>query len=210
MGDLAAGPISRVPGVRRIAVLRANALGDLVFALPALESLRAAYPEAEIVLLGRAWHRAFLARRPAPVDRVIPVPPGAIGDEPQRMDDARRKTFMDSLRAERFDIALQMHGGGRHSNPFVRAMGARLTAGPATPDAPPLDRVIPYVYYQSEYARCLEIVGLAGARPAGLRPRLAVTDADRADTHRESFVADVPVEEVLDGALDLLGTPRVA
>jgi hypothetical protein len=43
---------TRVPEVEKIAVLRANALGDYLFRLPALESLRAAYPQAEIVLLG--------------------------------------------------------------------------------------------------------------------------------------------------------------
>lgn len=43
-----------VPDVRKIAVVRANALGDFIFALPALEALRAAYPRAEIVLLARA------------------------------------------------------------------------------------------------------------------------------------------------------------
>jgi ADP-heptose:LPS heptosyltransferase len=33
-------------GIERIAVLRANGLGDLVFALPALAALRSAYPRA--------------------------------------------------------------------------------------------------------------------------------------------------------------------
>ena len=65
----------RVPGVRRIAVLRANAIGDFIFTLPALEALRAAYPQAEIVLLAKKWHAAFLRGRPGPVDRVVAVPP---------------------------------------------------------------------------------------------------------------------------------------
>ena len=33
-----------IPGVGKIAVLRANAIGDLLLALPALEALQAAYP----------------------------------------------------------------------------------------------------------------------------------------------------------------------
>jgi ADP-heptose:LPS heptosyltransferase len=43
---------SRVPDVRKIAVLRANGLGDFIFALPALAALRRTHPDAEIVLLG--------------------------------------------------------------------------------------------------------------------------------------------------------------
>src|SRR2546430_14707651 len=73
----------KVPGVRRIAVLRANALGDFIFALPALEALRAAYPQAEIVLLAKKWHATFLQGRPGPVDRVIVVPPyPGVSEEP--------------------------------------------------------------------------------------------------------------------------------
>jgi hypothetical protein len=53
----------RAPGVRKIAVLRSNALGDLIFFLPALEGLRAAYPDAEIVLLGKELHRDFFCGR---------------------------------------------------------------------------------------------------------------------------------------------------
>ncbi|HET8584575.1 MAG TPA: glycosyltransferase family 9 protein, partial [Casimicrobiaceae bacterium] len=53
----------RVPNARKIAVLRAGALGDLIFTLPALDALRAVYPGAEIVLLGRAWMAKRLHER---------------------------------------------------------------------------------------------------------------------------------------------------
>jgi ADP-heptose:LPS heptosyltransferase len=47
-------------------------------------------------------------------------------------------------------------------------------------DADPLDRWIPYTYYQNEVFRYLEVVGLIGAAPVTYTPRLAVTEADRA------------------------------
>jgi len=50
----------RLHDVHKIAVLRPSAVGDFVFALPALHALKHRYPEAELVLLGKAWHADFL------------------------------------------------------------------------------------------------------------------------------------------------------
>jgi ADP-heptose:LPS heptosyltransferase len=172
----------RVAGVSKIAVLRANAIGDLVFALPALESLRAAYPTAEIVLLGQAWHAGFLTGRPGPVDRVVVVPASrGVNDAAGPEDPAELARFFDNMRRERFDLALQLHGGGRHSNPFVGRLGARLTAGLRAPDAEPLDRWVPYVYFQPEVLRYLEVVRLVGAESIVLEPSLCVTERDLAE-----------------------------
>lgn len=176
----------KVHNARKIAVLRANALGDFVFALPALWSLRAAYPEAEIVYLGREWHAAFLQYRPAPIDRVVVVPPSRGVNETRGHTQNEREldTFFAAMRAERFDIAIQMHGGGRFSNPFIQRLGARLSVGFKTPDAAPLDRWIPYIYFQREILRYLEIVSLVSAPPVELEPRLPVTPQDVAASLR--------------------------
>lgn len=172
-----AGPL--VEDVERIAVLRGNALGDLVVALPALESLRAAYPNAAITLLGRAHHAALLGSgRASPVDRVVSLPEGAIGDEATTDPALDRPAMLQWLADERFDLAIQMHGGGRNSNAFLRALGARVTAGSRTPDAPELDRWVPYEHYQWEVARYLEVVGLVGAPPVAIEPHLAVSPDD--------------------------------
>jgi ADP-heptose:LPS heptosyltransferase len=172
-----------IEGVERIAVLRANALGDLIVALPALEALRAAYPRAEITLFGRSHHEALLLGRPSSVDRVVVLPEGAIGDEAGRMDPDEREHLIEDLARGRWDIAIQLHGGGRNSNRFVARLGARVTAGSRTPDAPALDRWVPYEHYQSEVARYLEVVGLVGARAVALEPRLPVVDADLRALH---------------------------
>jgi ADP-heptose:LPS heptosyltransferase len=76
--------VELVEGVRKLAVLRANAIGDYLVSLPAIEALGAAYPAAELVLLGSGWHAGFLAGRPGPVDRCVPVPPtvGVRDDRP--------------------------------------------------------------------------------------------------------------------------------
>src|SRR3954454_10948315 len=108
-------------GVRKIVVLCPSPIGDSVFALPALHALKHTYPEAELVLVGMQWHLEFLRGRPGPVDRVLVMPPvagvGAPADA--RFDPALVQAFLHRLRARRFDLAVQMFGGGRYSNPFV-------------------------------------------------------------------------------------------
>ncbi|MFD0664622.1 glycosyltransferase family 9 protein [Thermocatellispora tengchongensis] len=177
------GVYGLVEGVRRIAVLRANALGDLVVSLPAIEALKRAYPQARLTLLGQDWHRRFLAGRPGPVDEVIALPPVA-GVSAPADGPAAPPGLYDGLRRRRFDLAVQLHGGGRYSNPFVRALGARLTAGLRTPDAERLDRWVPYHYFQHETLRMLEVAALVGARTETAEPRIAVTAADRAELAR--------------------------
>ncbi|MGC4792698.1 glycosyltransferase family 9 protein [Micromonospora saelicesensis] len=198
------GPTAeRLPDVRRIAVLRANALGDFIFALPALDALRSAYPSAEIVLLGAPWHAKLWRDRPGPVDRVLVVPPAAgirtpePGEPESSMDD-----FVATAAGAEFDLAVQIHGGGANSNPLISRLGARLTVGLRTDDAPPLDRWLRYVYYQHEVIRYLEVVALAGAPATTITPTLAVTDADRAEAAQVLGPASRPRVALHPGATD--------
>ncbi|MBA3946822.1 MAG: glycosyltransferase family 9 protein [Herpetosiphonaceae bacterium] len=172
-----------VPGVRKIAVLRANLLGDFIFALPALHALRQAYPTAEITLLGKSWHVELLANRPGPIDRVIAIPPVAgVGEESSGQEDLHElQSFFQRMQREAFDVAIQLHGGGRHSNPFLLGLGAKLAVGSKTPDASALDRWIPYITLQNEILRYLEVVTLLGATTTDLVPSLTVTERDRAE-----------------------------
>jgi ADP-heptose:LPS heptosyltransferase len=171
-----------VEGVGKIAVLRPNAVGDFVFALPALHALRAAYPAAELVLIGKAWHRSFLDERPGPVDRVLVLPPvpGVGLPADAVVDVSAIDDFLRRMRDERFDLALQMFGGGRHSNAFLQRFGARLTAGARSFDAPALDRWLPHREPASRRLALLEIAGLVGAWPGPLlTPELALTEDDQ-------------------------------
>ncbi len=197
---------NRVSGVRRIAVLRANAIGDFILTLPALEALRAAYPDAEIVLLGQPWHKGFLTGRPGPVDRVVAIPPcRGVGESEEFVnDDDALDRFFATMVEEHFDLAIQLHGGGRYSNPFTRRLEARMTVGLKSPDAVALDRWMPYVYFQHEILRHLEVVTMIGASPVTLEPQVAVTHADLAEAEAVVPDGDQPLVVLHPGA----GDPR--
>lgn len=170
----------RFDDVQRIAVLRGGGMGDLVLALPALEALRNAYPGARLTLLGTPAHAALVHSRPTVLDdaEVLPFVPGVRVGGPE--DPAATAAFLERMRARRFDLAVQLHGGGRHSNPFLLQLGARHTVGARTEDAAELERSLPYHLHQHETLRDLEIVGLAGAQAVSLEPRLELTETEAA------------------------------
>lgn len=97
------------------AVLRGGGLGDLMLTLPALEALDAAYPDAEIVLLGVPAFAELFAGRPGPVDRVVTLPPTKGVYEVDGHSDW--DGFARAVGA--VDLGVQLHGGGRNSNPFL-------------------------------------------------------------------------------------------
>jgi ADP-heptose:LPS heptosyltransferase len=173
------GPLEPVfSDVHRIAVLRGSGLGDLVGALPAVAALRAAYPEAQLTLLGAPIGAALFENRPSPFAsvEVLPVHRGVRDDGTE--DQEATADFFARMRATGFDLAVQIHGGGRHSNPFLLELGARHTVGTRTEDAPPLERNLPYAYYQHETLRALEVAALAGAGVVEIEPRLPLTEEE--------------------------------
>jgi ADP-heptose:LPS heptosyltransferase len=169
------------PGHGDVLALRCNALGDHLMATPALAALRTRFPNAHLVLVGAPWHARFLAGRPGPVDEVAVLPrvDGLAGQPADAPDAAELPAFLARLRARGPALALQLHGGGAAANPLVSAFGAATTAGLRAPGAPPLDRTVPYRYYQPEASRLLEVTALVGADGPPEYPRLAVLDHER-------------------------------
>ena len=177
------GPLlDTFPDVSRIALLRGGGLGDLMFALPAVSALKAAYPGSTVTLLGTPIHESLVSATRTYVDDVM-VLPVAEGVRPGQEDPAAVAAYFDAARERQFDLAVQLHGGGRFSNPFLLQLQARHTVGSGTPDAAPLERTLPYTYYQHEPLRSLEVAGLAGAPPVQLEARL---------NPRPQFVAQLP------------------
>ena len=137
------GPVlAKFEEVSRIAVLRGGGLGDLMFALPAMAALKAAYPSAHLTLLGTPIHQEIHLATRSPVDEVC-ILPYAEGVRPGDEDGNELERFFADMRARRFDLAVQLHGGGRYSNPFLLKLGARHTVGTRTADAAGLERSVP-------------------------------------------------------------------
>ncbi|AMJ45269.1 glycosyltransferase family 9 protein [Corynebacterium stationis] len=165
-------------GVERIAVLRGGGLGDVMFSMPAITALADAYPDASITLLCTPAAVSLLQDRPGPVSEVVELPISQ-GVRPGRENPWQIAEFLKRMKERHFDLAVQLHGGGRYSNPFLLELGARHTVGTCTPDAVPLERNLPYVYYQHEMLRALEVVGLAGAEVRDLEPRIVARRTER-------------------------------
>ncbi len=106
------------------------------------------------------------------------------------------------MQAEGFDLALQMHGGGGNSNPFVERLGARLTAGLRAAGARPLQRWVRYIYWQNEVMRLLEVAGLVGASPVMLEPQITVTRRDLDESCAALPETDRPFAVLHPGASD--------
>ena len=166
--------------IKKIAILRANAVGDFMVTLPAIEAIRAAYPNAELVLLGKPWHKEFLVAGRSPVDRVIVVPVmKGIRDEKNIKENIReQETFFEEMQKEHFDVAIHFQGNGVSANPFIKRLNASLTVGLTSENADKIDRAIDFYYYQSEVIRYVEVASLIDAKPVSLEPQLNVLKHD--------------------------------
>src|SRR5579885_1366498 len=146
--------------VRRIAVVRALQLGDLLVSVPALRALRAGFPNAEITLIGLLWAAAFAERFTAYIDRFVAFP-GWPGIAEADYEPQRTERFLAEQRAYGYDLVLQMHGSGGASNPFALALGGRATAGYYAGEPPDgLTFAAPYPADEPEVLRNLGLARL--------------------------------------------------
>uniref|UniRef100_F4C5Y8 Glycosyl transferase family 9 n=1 Tax=Sphingobacterium sp. (strain 21) TaxID=743722 RepID=F4C5Y8_SPHS2 len=193
--------------VKKIAVLRANALGDFLVTLPAIHALKHAYEEAEIVLLGSPWHAEFLVKKRTVIDRVVVVPlyKGIRDEEGKEADQAEIDHFFQRMQEEKFDLAIHFQGRGIASNPFISKLNARVTIGHTCREAIDTDYCIPFVHYQHEVMRYLELIDLVGALPYTLEPEITLFPAEYANAKEilQNLVISQPYIIVHPGAKDL-------
>jgi ADP-heptose:LPS heptosyltransferase len=168
--------------VEKLAVFRGLFLGDLVAATPALRALRRGYPRAEITLVSLPWTTTLAPHLPY-VDRLLPYP-GAPG-----LDDAGNEEeleeFVGRMSAERFDLAVNMHGRGPTSTWLVARFRARRTAsfiGEQGSDLPALYVEVPWDAEAHESRKLLllaqKVGGVPTATHGSAEPELRVREED--------------------------------
>jgi ADP-heptose:LPS heptosyltransferase len=167
-----------------IAVFRALHLGDILCATPALRAVRAAFPSAQITLIGLPAVRDLVSRLDG-VDDLLEFPgfPGL----PERIPDiAALPEFLRAAQARRFDLIVQMHDDGTLANPLCGAMGARFTAGfyPTGGWCPDAERYTQWIPRGAEVRRWLRLVQFLGMATRGERLELPVR-ADEQRRYRE-------------------------
>ncbi|NBD22090.1 LPS biosynthesis glycosyltransferase [Aquabacterium fontiphilum] len=174
----------RLGPVRRLAVLRALSLGDLLCATPALRALRARFPRAHLTLVGQPWMSEWAKRMPF-VDDCVAMPAHPLTSEQMSVaDPASWDSFVHTMQQRQLDLAVQLHGSGRLSNGVVAQWGARQVLAFHEPGQPVPPNVIGQTWPKrgTEVGRLLQLVRALGL-PAHAVPHVRlfhpVEDADR-------------------------------
>ncbi|MBD2114226.1 MULTISPECIES: glycosyltransferase family 9 protein [Cyanophyceae] len=159
-----------IPLTAHILVVRSlPGLGDLLCAVPALRSLRSAYPFAKITWLGLPGTEWFSQRFNYLIDHWLPFP-GFPGIPEGWQSPQKTVEFLGQIQGQHYDLVLQLHGNGSSINSFLVLLGARQQAGFYLPGqfCPEPRYFLPYPQRGSEADRLLrlmEFLGLPEQRP---------------------------------------------
>lgn len=178
---------------KRIALLRAlNGLGDILCTVPAFRALRVAFPQAEIVLVGRANIKPLIKRFNRYIDRLLEFPgyPG-LPEQPTQLSQI--PAFIQQAQNERFDLAIQMHGNGVITNPLTVMLGARCNAGFFLPDqyCPDENCFLPYISDESEVLRYLRLLEFLGVSSQGTELEFPIYDEDKLELRQIDAVQEL-------------------
>lgn len=180
--------------VRRIAVLRALQLGDVLCAMPALQALREAHPGAHLALIGLPWARDLLPRYAGLVDELIEFP-GYPGMPERPFDSAATAAFFQAMQDRRFDLTVQLHGDGTVSNVFVAMLGGARSIGAFRPGRwRPGPDYVPYPEHLSEIDRALAAIGAVHPGPPSAPHRFPLLPSD--DAELAAVLPDVSAQPV--------------
>lgn len=188
-------PLLQQPDIRTLAVFRALQLGDMLCAVPALRALRAALAHTRITLVGLPWAEQFARRFSRYVDDFVAFP-GHPEFPEQPVQEEQLPAFREIMRARQFDLALQLHGSGRISNPVVAEFGARMIAGyvPELPQEASAEERVCFMAYsegEAEPVRLLRLIEFLGAPALGTELEFPLTAEDEDELNASGCAANL-------------------
>ena len=89
----------------RILIVRLRQIGDVVFTTPAIHALRVRFPDAHLAYIVEPHAAALIATNPHLNEVIVAPRTGWIAD----------LALVRRLRAARFDVAIDFHGGPRRT-----------------------------------------------------------------------------------------------
>lgn len=168
--------------IKKIIVFRALQLGDMLCHIPAMRTLRRAYPQAHITLAGLPWAKAFAERFNQYYDDFMWFP-GYPGLPEQNVEPVMFALFLDQVQGRNFDLALQMQGNGTIVNAMVELFGAHYTAGFYQPGdyVPNQKYFMSYPDEGSEIERHVRLMEFLGIPSQSMALEFPVTRQDQQD-----------------------------
>ncbi|MEW6388811.1 MAG: lipopolysaccharide heptosyltransferase II [Thermodesulfobacteriota bacterium] len=161
--------------------MKLSALGDVLQALPTLEALRAAYPQARITWLVETAYAPLLQGHPA-LDEVWPAPRLRLGQEGAGRDLATVMRLIRRLRSQPFDLVIDLQGLLKSAIWVALAKSPRKLGYNGTREGSYLvltERLAPYDPEAHAVWRYLNVAHYLGAPPTLPRFRLSwATDVD--------------------------------
>ncbi|MEW6676312.1 MAG: glycosyltransferase family 9 protein [Pseudomonadota bacterium] len=185
------------PAPRRILIIRASAIGDVVFAAPMAEALRRTYPGAHIAWLVEPGIHELLLADPC-VDEIIIWPKGEWRTLWRERHfgrlAARVAAFAKRLKAARFDLVLDLQGLLKSGLlTWMTRAPRRVGLGSREGSQWLMTQVIPIggqlERISSEYLHCAEQLGLSCG---DFRPRMSVSP--EADAQARALLAERGLE----------------
>jgi lipopolysaccharide heptosyltransferase II len=184
--------------IRRILVVRVDLLGDLVMTLPAIEALRARWPQARLAVLCTPLAAPIAARSTA-VDVVYSYDPNVVRSPRWWLRPGGWRdlwAIVSRLRGERFDLALSMHG--EFACLLAWASGARHRVGYAQEGYPALlTLAVPGRRYVQPLGHEVQwnehLAAAAGAPPQRTVPHLRWSDHEA--SWLEGFLGEASGQE---------------
>lgn len=157
--------------VKRIAVIRALKLGDMLCSIPAIRLLKETMPYSRIYLIGLPWARSFSRRYRQYFDGFIRFP-GYPGMPEQQLYNPDEVTgFFKKIKYHYYDLVIQMHGNGSVTNKILPLLQSRFYLGYSENGSTHLNNGTFFAYpkMKNEININLELItsgfGLTGKRP---------------------------------------------